>query len=134
MKQEQCQFSKKLNAYIDTELTEIEFEKVQEHLKHCHLCQKELRELININTFLANYQEEEITDNIYQSILNKTTETNLNPERSQFKRRIISFSVAASVIVSFVTGVLLSDLTFTQETDSEFDFGQNSLYSYFEGE
>lgn len=133
MKKEQCKFSVKLNAYIDAELSKKEFTEVQEHLKHCHLCQNELRELMKINSFLEDYQQEEVPEYINQRILSETDNMNLLQKRSQIKQRIISFSVAASVIVSFATGVLLSNLTFTQDTSNNFALGESTLYSYFDG-
>ena len=133
MKKEQCRFLDKLNAYLDAELSKHDFEEVQDHLKHCHLCQNELRELININSFLSSYQEEEVPEYLNEKILSVTSNKEVHPQRSWLKRKVISFSVAASIIVSFATGVLLSDLTFNQETNSEFEFGQETLYSFFEG-
>ena len=133
MKKEQCRFSDKLNAYLDAELSKHDFDEIQNHLKHCHLCQNELREIINVNTFLSSYQEEEIPEYLNEKILTAITNTGLFPQRSWLKRKVLSFSVAASIIVSFATGVILSDLTFNQETTSEFEFGQETLYSFFEG-
>lgn len=130
MQDKECSFSKRLNAYIAGELSEIEYEKVRMHISSCHLCQNEIRELKQLDNFLMQYTDEEVPAGLNQKILNSVSISKANP----FKRKVISFSIAASVIFSFVTGILLSDLTFTQETDSDFAFGQNSLYSYFEGE
>ena len=131
MKQDnECSFNKKLNAYIAGELSEMEHEEVQMHVSSCHLCQNEIRELKQLDNFLMQYTDEEVPIRLNEKILNSVSRSHVNP----FKRKVISFSIAASVIFSFVTGVLMSDLTFTQETDSDFDFGQNTLYSYFEGE
>jgi anti-sigma factor RsiW len=134
MNKEQCRYSDKLNAYIDAELSKHDFEKVQEHLKNCHLCQKKLRELMKVNSFLENYQDKEVAESVIQNILVNTDQLNLNPQRFRFKQRVISFSVAASIIVSFATGVLMSNLTFNQDTETtSFELGQSTLYSYFEG-
>ena len=131
MKQDnECSFSKKLNAYIAGELSEMEHEEVQMHVSSCHLCQKEIRELNQVENFLMQYTDEEVPIRLNEKILNLVSRSYVNP----FKRKVVSFSIAASIIVSFVTGILLSDLTFTQETESDYDFGQNALYSYFEGE
>jgi len=131
MKQDnECSFSKKLNAYIAGELSEIEHEEVRAHISSCHLCQKEIRELNQVENFLMQYTDEEVPAGLNEKILNSVSRSYVNP----FKRKVVSFSIAASIIVSFVTGILLSDITFTQETESDFDFGQNTLYSYFEGE
>ncbi|MDP8267117.1 MAG: zf-HC2 domain-containing protein [Candidatus Tenebribacter davisii] len=131
MKQDnECSFSKKLNAYIAGELSEMEHEEVRAHVSSCHLCQKEIRELNQVENFLMQYTDEEVPIRLNEKILNLVSRSYVNP----FKRKVVSFSIAASIIVSFVTGILLSDLTFTQETESDYDFGQNALYSYFEGE
>lgn len=134
MKKEHCRFSHKLNAYIDAELSKKDFEEVQAHLKHCHLCQNELRELMKVNSFLDNYLEAEVAESVIQNILEKADQMNLNPQRFRFKQRIINFSVAASIILSFATGVLMSDLAFKQNIETtSFELGESTLYSYFEG-
>ncbi|MDP8201233.1 MAG: zf-HC2 domain-containing protein [Candidatus Tenebribacter burtonii] len=131
MKQDnECSFSKKLNAYIAGELSEMEHEEVRAHISSCHLCQKKIRELNQVENFLMQYTDEEVPTGLNEKILNSVSRSYVNP----FKRKVVSFSIAASIIVSFVTGIFLSDITFTQETESDFDFGQNTLYSYFEGE
>ena len=134
MNKEQCKFSHKLNAYLDSELSKHDFEKVKKHLKNCHLCQQELRELMKVNSFLKNYQEEEVVESVIQNILDNADQMNLNSQRFRFKQRVISFSVAASIILSFATGVLMSNLAFNQNTETtSFELGQSTLYSYFEG-
>jgi len=126
----ECSFNKKINTYIAGELSEMEHEEVRDHVSSCHLCQNEIRELQQIENFLMQYTDEEVPAGLNEKILNSVSKDNINP----FLRKVVSFSIAASVIISFVTGILLSDITFTQETESDFGFGQNSLYSYFEGE
>ncbi len=120
MKKEQCKYSDKLNAYIDAELSKHDFDKVKKHLKNCHLCQQELRELMKVNSFLKNYQEEELAESVIQNILNNADQMNLDPQRFRFKQRVVSFSVAASIILSFATGVLMSNLAFSQDTETTF--------------
>jgi len=126
----ECSFKEKINAYIAGELSETDHDEVQAHVSSCHLCQQEIRELKQLDNFLMQYIDEEAPAGINEKILKSVSRSYVNP----FKRKVVSFSIAASVIVSFVTGILLSDLTFTQQIDSGYDFGQNSLYSYFEGE
>ena len=131
MKQKnECSFEKKMNAYIAGELCEMEHNNVREHISSCHLCQNEIRNLQQVDTFLFQYTEEEVPAGLNEKILNSVLKSNTNP----FMRKVVSFSIAASVIISFTTGIILSDLTFNQEIESDYDFGQNSLYSYFEGE
>ncbi len=135
MKEKECRFSKKLNAYIDGELKKDEFQKVREHLKNCHLCQTELRELTNLNRFLSSYKEEEVPEYINQRILAAIESTSVHPQRAWLTRRVVSFSIAASVLISFAAGVFLSNQAFAQNNDSDLQFGQETLFSmYYEEE
>ena len=97
MNKRKCKYQKKLNAYIDGELKEVDFEKARNHLKSCHLCQNKLREINKINDFLSNYKEEEVNEYISQRILG-TVKT--LPEKSTWDlltRRVVNFSIAASI-------------------------------------
>lgn len=135
MKEKECRFSKRLNAYIDGELKKSEFQKVREHLKNCHLCQTELRELTNLNRFLSSYKEEEVPEYINQRIMATIESTAIHPQRAWFTRRVVSFSIAASVLISFAAGVFISNQAFAQNNDSDLQFGQETLFSmYYEGE
>ncbi len=135
MKEKECRFSKRLNAYIDGELKKDEFQKVREHLKSCHLCQTELRELTNLNRFLSSYKEEEVPEYINQRILSAIESSSIHPQIAWLTRRVVSFSIAASVLISFATGVFLSNQAFAQNNDSDLQFGQEILFSmYYEGE
>ena len=90
---------------------------------------------MKVNTFLENYKKEEVAESVIQKILDNAGQVNLNPQRFRFKQRVISFSVAASIIVSFATGILMSDIAFKQDTGTtSFELGQSTLYSHFEGE
>ena len=134
MNKRKCKYQKKLNAYIDGELKEVDFEKVRNHLKSCHLCQNKLREINKINDFLSNYKEEEVNEYMNQRILG-TVKT--LPEKSTWDlltRRVVNFSIAASVIISFTVGIILSNNLFANNNETNIEFGQESLYSFFEGE
>jgi len=137
MKQRKCRFSHKLNAYTDGELSKQEFEKVQNHLKECAVCQAELREIINVNSFLTSYQDEEVPEYLNQRILATVQDLEQVKVKFNFSRQIVKFSIAATVLISFAAGILLSNIAFskayTETTTSELDFGQNTLYSYFDG-
>ena len=133
MKEKECRFSKRLNAYIDGELKKYKFQKVREHLRSCHLCQAELRELTNLNKILSSYEEEEVPEYINQRILAAVESTSVHPQKVWFTRKVVSFSVAATVIISFAAGVLISNQAFTQNNDLDLQFGEESLYSFFEG-
>ncbi|MDO9576951.1 MAG: zf-HC2 domain-containing protein [Candidatus Cloacimonadales bacterium] len=137
MKQRKCRFSHKLNAFSDGELSKQEFEKVQNHLQECPACQSELREIVNINSFLSLYQEEEVPEYLNQRILAAVRETEQEKVKFGFHRQLVQFSIAASVLISFVAGILMSDLAYTkayaETTTSNLELGQETLYSYFEG-
>ena len=80
MKQkDECSFEKKLNAYIAGELSEIEYNKVREHISSCHLCQNEIRELQQVDNFLFQYTEEEVPAGLNEKILNSVSQSRTNP-------------------------------------------------------
>lgn len=140
MKSTKCKFSHKLNAYADGELSQIEFEKLHIHLKSCPLCQQELREISNINSFLNEFEPEEVPEYLNQRILATVREKETRV--SWFGRRITTFSLAASLAVSFLTGIYLADLTYQKSvsdvssttSSSVFSFGEETLYSFYEGD
>lgn len=131
MKQKkECSFEKKLNAYIAGEPSEMEHNKVREHISSCHLCQNEIRELQQVDTFLSQYTEEEIPAGLNEKILNSVSQSHTNP----FMRKVVSFSIAASVLISFMAGIMLSNGLYAENTDSDISIGEDSLYSYYEGD
>ncbi|MEA2096250.1 MAG: zf-HC2 domain-containing protein [Candidatus Cloacimonadota bacterium] len=131
MKQKnECDFKKKLNAYIAGELSEMEHNKVREHISSCHLCQNEIRTLQQVDTFLFQYTEEEVPAGFNEKILNSVSKNRANP----FMRKVISFSIAASVIISFMAGIMLSNGLYAETTDFDITIGEDSLFSYFEGD
>lgn len=139
MKKKECRISHKLNAYADGELTKLEFEEIQVHLKSCQACQQELSEITNLNSFLDKYEAEEVPEYLNQRIL--ATVREMETKYSWFGKRIISFSIAASMAISFLTGILLADITYqksfsdtsTTSTSSVLSFGEETLYSFYEG-
>ena len=131
MKQKnECSFEKKLNAYIAGELSEMEHNKVREHISSCHLCQNEIRELQHVDNFLFQYTEEEVPAGLNEKILNSVSKNRTNP----FMRKVVSFSIAASVLISFMAGIMVSNGLYAENTDSDITIGEDSLYSYFEGD
>ena len=131
MKQKnECSFEKKLNAYIAGELREMEHNKVREHISSCHLCQNEIRNLQQVDTFLFQYTEEEVPAGLNEKILNSVSQSRTSP----FMRKVVSFSIAASVLISFMAGIMLSNGLYAENTDSDITIGEDSLYSYFEGD
>ena len=131
MKQKsECNFEKKLNAYIACELSEIEHNKVREHISSCHLCQNEIRNLQQVDNFLFQYTEEEVPARLNEKILSSVSQSRSNP----FMRKVVSFSIAASVLISFMAGIVLSNGLYAETADSDITIGEDSLYSYFEGD
>ena len=131
MKQKnECSFEKKLNAYIAGELSEMEHNKVREHISNCHLCQNEIRTLQQVNDFLNQYTEEEVPAGLNEKILNSVSKSHTNP----FMRKVVSFSIAASVLISFMAGILLSNGLYAETNDFDITIGEDSLFSYYEGD
>ncbi len=131
MKQKnECSFEKKLNAYIAGELSEMEHNKVREHISSCHLCQNEIRTLQQVDNFLNLYTEEEVPAGFNEKILNSVFKNRTNP----FMRKVISFSIAASVLISFMAGIMLSSGLYADSSDSNITIGEDSLFSYYEGD
>ena len=131
MKQKnECSFEKKLNAYIAGELSEMEHNKVREHISSCHLCQNEIRTLQQVENFLSQYTDEEVPAGLNEKILNSVFKSRTNP----FMRKVISFSIAASVLISFMAGILLSSGLYADSSDSDITIGEDSLFSYYEGD
>ncbi len=131
MKQKnECSFEKKLNAYIAGELSEMEHNKVREHISSCHLCQNEIRTLQQVDNFLNLYTEEEVPAGFNEKILNSVFKSRTNP----FMRKVISFSIAASVLISFMAGIMLSSGLYADSSDSNITIGEDSLFSYYEGD
>lgn len=131
MKQKnECSFEKKLNAYIAGELSEMEHYKVRKHISSCHLCQNEIRNLQQVDNFLFQYTEEEVPAGLNEKILNSVSNYRTNP----FMKNVVSFSIAASVLISFIAGIMLSSGLYAETKDSNITIGEDSLYSYFEGD
>ena len=126
----ECSFEKKLNAYIAGELSEMEHNKVRKHISSCHLCQNEIRTLQQVDTFLLQYTEEEVPAGLNEKILNSVSKNRTNP----FMRRVVSFSIAASVLISFMAGILLSNGLYAETNDFDITIGEDSLFSYYEGD
>ena len=126
----ECDFKKKLNAYIAGELSEMEHNEVRKHISSCHLCQNKIRILQQVDTFLLQYTEEEVPAGLNEKILNSVSQSHVNP----FMRKVVSFSIAASVIISFMAGIMLSSGLYAENTESDITIGEDSLYSYFEGD
>ena len=128
-----CSYISKLNTYIDGELSKKDFEEIKEHLKNCRLCQNEIRELNSINQFLSSYKNSEAPEYLNQRILASVREISLDENKDFLSKYVFKFSIAASVMIAFSSGILLSNLAFSSQQNNELEFGQETLYSYFEG-
>ena len=106
---------------------------IKEHLKNCRFCQNEIRELNSINQFLSLYKNTEVPEYLNQRILASVRAISLEKNGGSFSKYVFKFSIAASVLFSFYSGILLSDIAFSSQQNSELEFGQETLYSYFEG-
>ncbi len=85
-----------------------------------------------VDEFLAKYKNEEVSEFLNKRILAEV-ETDVVISYKPF-HRFIDFAIAASIIFSFLSGILLSNLTFAQKNEN-IQIGEESLYSYFaEGE
>ena len=136
MIRKRCKYSHKLNAFSDGELSGQDFKKIRNHLKECRICQAELREIVNVNSVLSLYQEAETPAYMNQRILAAIREYGQEKSYWGFSRQVVKFSIAASVLISFVAGILFSEIASTSNsagTASELDLGQTTLYSYFSG-
>lgn len=130
MKMKNCSYEKKLNAYLDDELTSYEKEEMQTHLQSCNICQNTLRELISINHFLAGYQDENLPESLANKIFNAIPQQN----KISVGKKLLKLPIAAMLILSFLSGILISKLTFSDLSVDYAEFGENSYYTYFMGE
>ncbi len=69
-----CEMEKKVNAYLEKELAKNEYMQVQKHLQSCSECQKTLRELLQANDFLSNFNEQDVPVFVIDSILKRTNQ------------------------------------------------------------
>ncbi|MFO7897022.1 MAG: hypothetical protein R6U84_08825 [Candidatus Cloacimonadales bacterium] len=130
---ERCKFSKRLSYYLADELSNAEKAIIDNHLPDCHICRRELATLqadeLLIKDFLADYQTEEISADLQKKILSIPQQS----AKPKFYDFAIKFSIAASVIISFSLGVLISSALLNEE---EIVFSEESLvdieqlYSY----
>lgn len=122
-----CKMEKKINAYLDKELSIDNFKQVQSHLSICSICQQTLRELMQVNKILSNFQEENVPQPLLHAILEKTE----TQSHSSSYKRAYNFGIAAAVIFSFFSGLWFSNKVFSQTSDNEtvYELGSESLFS-----
>jgi anti-sigma factor RsiW len=130
-KKSECKFRSKLNSYLDNELSEAEFVQLKTHILSCPACQEEIRELNKLNNFLSDFQEVDVPLSVKENIISQVSEISRS---AKFKgNRFVKIAVAASIAASFIIGLLFSNITFTENSNSlsDFSLGQESLYSYY---
>lgn len=105
------EISEKLSLYIDNELSSEEMFLIEEHLKTCKNCQKELEEYNNLISILRNLPEEEPPEGYCQRLHDKLVEVsaiNEIEEISKTKKRANRFkwmkygSIAAALVLVFI--------------------------------
>lgn len=123
-----CKMEKKVNAYLEKELGKDEYLQVQKHLQSCSDCQRTLRELLQVNDYLNNYREQDVPSFVIQSILNRTPQTHV----PVVSKRAVNFGFAAAILLSFFSGLWISQKVFTQPDSSSqlVEIGAESLFSY----
>ncbi len=144
MKKESCPFKEKVNVFLDGELQSSEQVAMKKHASNCLICQQEIRELSNINNSLANWEDEAVPMDIYSRILAEADK--ISPIISQNKlprkymklwRSVSNLSIAASILLAFFMGILLSNNSFgndklndSQDSSYEVAFESYSMLSY----
>ena len=127
-----CKFQNRLNKFLDDELKPEEKANMQEHLKSCSACQEELRKIQHVNNILGSYREIEVSSDLINRVLDKIPEQ----KNYVFNRKVINFSVAASILFSFFSGLWLSNKVYVNQQSSTYSYeiGEESLYSYLDWE
>ncbi len=118
----------KLNAYLDGELENPE--EVSSHLDMCADCRRELDELVSVNDFLSQYEEEAVSTRAIENIL-------AIPRRKAFRGLgwFGRFALAASAAAALFLGVITSSEIATSNSSqyNDFTMGTETLYSFDTG-
>jgi anti-sigma factor RsiW len=133
----------RLNAFLDHELSEADNDLVRKHLSGCPDCQCELRELQAVNSLLSEFAPNESID-----ALNSRIRSSVSGHRlSGWSRLAVAASFAVVLTGGFLMGKSYNNTststatattsttaTATTSTTTTVSFGQESLYTYFNGE
>ena len=98
----------KLSLYIDRELSDDEIHLMEEHIKDCENCQKELEEYNNLISILQNLPEEEPPEGYCQRLHNKLKEANASQSKNLKINKFNRFkwmkygSIAAALVLVFL--------------------------------
>jgi anti-sigma factor RsiW len=138
MKSRKCRYILKLNAYLDKELLTKDKIELEKHIANCSQCREELADLKKISLRLNSYKDIELPSYMAHKIMAGVQEMNVKNSADRLKRFILSFTLSASVAASLLIGITLSNYTFksdgSQDAIAFSDFGEESLYTFFEGE
>jgi anti-sigma factor RsiW len=123
-----CKMEKKVNAYLEKELAKNEYMLVQKHLQSCSECQKTLRELLQANDFLSNFNEQDVPVFVIDSILKRTNQAS----EPVVTKRAVNFGFAAAILLSFLSGLWISEKVFSQPDSSSqlVEIGAETLFSH----
>jgi len=105
----------KLSLYIDNELSDEEMRQMEEHLKSCENCQKELEEYKDLISILNSLPDEEppegYCERLHEKLSDSSVQFQLKTEKSAPKiKKINRFrwlkygSIAAALVLVFVAG------------------------------
>ena len=123
-----CKYLELIGVFKDGELNKSKQQEVSKHLLECSQCQQELRDLQKLNELLSSFKDKAVPQYLVDDILNK-----FPIDRQLNLRNVINFPIAAMLVVSFISGIYLSNLAFKPAEESYTEFGQESFYNYFEG-
>ena len=129
MENEKCKETKVISRLINGELDSRKRTEILDHLKSCPICQKEYRELLEVDKYLAFYQEEEPPVELDNKILSK-----IESNKHVNKRLPMIISVAASFVLAFILGIYISNSSLNTYNDNYANLGSDTFYSLIEGE
>lgn len=106
-----------LSAYIDNELNDIDKLNIEKHLKTCSNCTKELHELEQIISLVANYGDEDLPigfgDDLHMKLINANVTDKKKSGAAILKNKYLRIcsTIAAGLLICFMlkdyfTGVL----------------------------
>lgn len=107
---DRCRFFDLLSSYLDGQLKDKERLELQEHLKACSLCQKELNTLKSISSGLKKWQVPELGDSFDRTVQDRIVREELEKGEAKMKRKFVPILVPsgmlAGLLVFLVVGML----------------------------
>ncbi len=128
---------KRLNAFIDKELSKPDMIQVAKHLLDCQRCQKEYENIRQINELLNNKQTEHLPDTLREKLLNIPHIENRKTMKINKIRRFSPVPAAAAILLTIFSAVMLGRtyLKIGNDTQTGYDnyqLAQESLYTIWE--